>query len=194
MPITTKHHTQSNSNPGLKSDYMAHMLTLSNALSSLSSADGQLGAQTLLRASAHSAESVCAKSVQGSLCTDNLRKSAQTVLSIYAHSAQSLCAHSAQSLSVSSLSLDIEILVSKIFVGLEGQAAAMVKASNFIFKNKHRHVDIGHCRQDKPTTEIGHKKQHRAPLATCNCDNNCWGLDSLCVGWCWNKCTVQCSQ
>ena len=89
-------------------------LTLSHTLSSLSSADGQLGAQTLLRASAHSAESVCAKSAQSSLCIDNLRKSAQTLLSIYAHSAQSLCAHSAQSLSVSSLSLDIEILVSKI--------------------------------------------------------------------------------
>ena len=37
------------------------------------------------------------------------------MLSIYAHSVQSLCAHSVQSLSVSSLSLDIEILVSKIF-------------------------------------------------------------------------------
>ena len=28
MPITTKHHAQSNSNPGLKSDYMARTLTL----------------------------------------------------------------------------------------------------------------------------------------------------------------------
>ena len=37
MPITTKHHAQSNSNPGLKSDYMARTLTRSHALSSLSS-------------------------------------------------------------------------------------------------------------------------------------------------------------
>ena len=103
MPITTKHHAQSNSNPGLKSDYMARTLTLALPCSLLTLLFFSITLPAHLLSESLLTILIC--SLLSSLgilshCPQQMpaRASCQKILAamiwcVCAHSAKSVCAH-----------------------------------------------------------------------------------------------------